>query len=81
MGAVDQDLVIKVNGEPEESRADNAPRAKRFIMVAALVLDQVQDRVMADQGVLRRENPLRGLENPEIRVKVSDLTRDFLIRV
>jgi hypothetical protein len=41
----------------------------------------VQDRVMADQGVLRRENPLRGLENPEIRVKVSDLTRDFLIRV
>ena len=81
MGAVDQDLVIKVNGEPEESGADNAPRAKRFIMVAALVLGQVRDRVMADQGVLRRENPLRGLENPEIRVKVSDLTRDFLIRV
>jgi hypothetical protein len=26
-------------------------------------------------------NPLRDLENPEIRVKVSDLTRDFMIRV
>jgi hypothetical protein len=49
-------------------------------MEAALVLGR-EELEVAVKSVPIGANPLRDLENPEIRVKVSDLTRDFMIRV
>lgn len=80
MELADLALVKKVNAEPEENLGVNAPRGKRSIMEAALVLGR-EELEVAVKSVLIEANPLRGLENPEIRVKVSDLTRDFMIRV
>jgi hypothetical protein len=80
MELADQALVKKVNAELEENLAVNVPRGKRSIMEAGLVLGR-EELEVAVKSVLIEANPLRGLENPEIRVKVSDLTRDFMIRV
>jgi hypothetical protein len=81
MELADQALVKKVNAELEENLAvNNVPRGKRSIMEAGLVLGR-EELEVAVKSVLIEANPLRGLENPEIRVKVSDLTRDFMIRV
>ena len=79
MELADQALVKKVNAELEENLAVNVPRGKRSIMEAGLVLGR-EELEVAVKSVLIEANPLRGLENPEIRVKVSDLTRDFIIR-
>ena len=80
MELADQASVKKVNAEPEENLAVNAPRGKRSIMDAALVLGREELEVAVKSAPIGA-NPLRDLENPEIRVKVSDLTRDFMIRV
>ena len=80
MELADQALVKKVNAELEENLAVNVPRGKRSIMEAALVLGR-EELEVGVKSVLIVANPLRDQENLEIRVKVSDLTRDFMIRV
>ena len=81
MELADQALVKKVNAELEENLAvNNVPRGKRSIMEAALVLGR-EELEVGVKSVLIVANPLRDQENLEIRVKVSDLTRDFMIRV
>lgn len=81
VGVVALDLVKRDNGVAAVSPADNAPRDIRFIMAVLLGQDLGAELVTADNVVHPKGSPLRGPENPEIQVKVSDLTKNFLVQV
>ena len=81
VGVVALDLAKRDSGAAAVSPADNAPRDIRFIMAVLLGQDLGAELVTADNVVHPKGSPLRDRENPEIRVKVSDLTKNFLVQV